>query len=100
MAGGYVILALWQARPGEAEAVASLLARVAEAVRRDEPGCRQYVAHRDAADDHRFVIYEVYDDEAAFLAHQQAPHFRALVLGDALDRLASRERRVLQPIPA
>ena len=100
MTGGYVILAQWQAKPGEAEAVAALLARVAEAVRRDEPGCRHYAPHRDAADDHRFVIYEVYDDEAAFLAHQQAPHFRELVLGDALARLATRERRVLQPLPA
>jgi quinol monooxygenase YgiN len=40
-----------------------------------EPGCRQFDVCRDPADDTRFVLYEVYDDEAAAAEHLRAPHY-------------------------
>jgi quinol monooxygenase YgiN len=41
----------------------------------DEPGCRRFdvLAHRRDAD--RILLYEIYDDRAAFDAHLKTPHF-------------------------
>lgn len=41
----------------------------------DEPGCRYFDVTQDVKDPHRFVFYELYDDEAAIEAHRKAPHF-------------------------
>lgn len=41
----------------------------------DEPGCRQFDVCVDPADPLRFVLYELYDDEAALQAHLRAAHF-------------------------
>ena len=42
---------------------------------RDEPGCRQFdVVTPDGGAD-RVVLYEIYDDAAAFEAHKHTPHF-------------------------
>jgi quinol monooxygenase YgiN len=40
-----------------------------------EPGCRQFDLGADPANPSRFMVYEVYDDEAAVAAHQAMPHF-------------------------
>lgn len=40
-----------------------------------EPGCRQFDVLLDPADDRRVVLYELYDDAAAFAAHLQSAHF-------------------------
>jgi quinol monooxygenase YgiN len=39
------------------------------------------------------MLFEVYDDEKAFEAHQQTPHFKKY-LAEAVPLLASRERSV------
>jgi len=39
------------------------------------------------------MLYEVYNDEAAFETHQQTPHFKKYV-AEAVPLLASRERQV------
>ena len=44
---------------------------------RDEPGCRQFDVCRDPTRPESMLLYEVYDDEAAFRAHLQTPHFKA-----------------------
>ena len=41
----------------------------------------------------KVMLYEVYDDESAFEAHQQTPHFKKY-LAEAVPLLASRERAV------
>ena len=51
-----------------------------------------FVAHRAIDDPRRFMLYEQYDDEAAFKAHMETAHFKELVLGDAVPRLENRER--------
>ncbi|WP_132979249.1 MULTISPECIES: putative quinol monooxygenase [unclassified Pigmentiphaga] len=55
----------------------SFLAAVAELAKatRAEPGCLSYRFHRDPEDAARFFLYELYTDEAAYLAHQATPHF-------------------------
>lgn len=43
----------------------------------DEPGCRQFDVMRSPDSAGRVVLYEVYDDEAAFQAHMKTPHVAA-----------------------
>jgi (4S)-4-hydroxy-5-phosphonooxypentane-2,3-dione isomerase len=43
---------------------------------RDEPGCRRFDVIQDAQDASRFLLYEVYDDEAAFQHHLTTAHFQ------------------------
>jgi quinol monooxygenase YgiN len=40
-----------------------------------EPGCRQFDVCRDPTDPALFLLYELYDDEAAIQAHLQSTHF-------------------------
>jgi autoinducer 2-degrading protein len=60
---------------------------------RKEPGCRQFDVLVDPNDKTRVMLYEVYDDDKAFEAHQQTPHFKKY-LAEAVPLLASRERAV------
>lgn len=60
-----------------------------------EPGCRQFDILVDPNDRTRVMLYEVYDDERAFEAHQQTPHFKKY-LAEAVPLVASRERQVFK----
>jgi autoinducer 2-degrading protein len=60
---------------------------------RKEPGCRQFDVLVDPKDKTKVMLYEVYDDEKAFEAHQQTAHFKKYV-AEAVPLLASRERQV------
>ena len=73
--------------------MAMVLANAREA--RKEPGCRQFEVLVDPADRAKVMLFEIYDDEKAFEAHQQTPHFRKY-LAEAVPMLASRERQFLQ----
>lgn len=42
-----------------------------------EPGCRAWDLLQDATDPTTVYLHEVYDDEAAFAAHKQTPHYAA-----------------------
>jgi quinol monooxygenase YgiN len=46
----------------------------------------------------QFLFYEVFKDAAAFEAHQQTPHFKELILQQALPRVARRERVQYVPL--
>ena len=60
---------------------------------RKEPGCRQFDVLVDPKDKTKVMLFEVYDDEKAFEAHQATPHFKKY-LAEAVPLLASRERQV------
>jgi quinol monooxygenase YgiN len=95
---GQVALAVtWQAKAGEAEAVAAILRRMANAVK-SEPGTLLFWPHRSSADASVFFLYELYADDAAFAAHQQTEHFKTLVVGEALPKLERRERVQFAPL--
>ncbi len=89
--GGLAVTALWEARDGEADAVADILARFAPQARQ-EPGVRLFLVHRALENPMQFLFYELFEDEAAFAAHQRTPHFRSLILGEGVPRLNRRER--------
>jgi autoinducer 2-degrading protein len=61
---------------------------------RKEPGCRQFEVLVDPKDRAKVMLFEIYDDEKAFEAHQQTPHFKKY-LAEAVPLLAQRERQVL-----
>ena len=89
--GGLAITAMWEARDGEADAVAGILARFAPQAQQ-EPGVKLFLVHRNVSNPAQFLFYELFDDEAAFAAHQQTEHFKALILGEGVPRLTKRER--------
>ena len=60
---------------------------------RKEPGCRQFEVLVDPQERTKVMLFEVYDDDKAFEAHQQTPHFKKY-LAEAVPLLASRERSV------
>jgi quinol monooxygenase YgiN len=61
---------------------------------RKEPGCRQFEVLVDPKERTKIMLFEVYDSEKAFEAHQATPHFKKY-LAEAVPLLASRERQVL-----
>jgi quinol monooxygenase YgiN len=91
LAGAFVVTAFWEANPGEEEAVAAILSRFAPQARQ-EAGVQSFVIHRSRSEPAKFFFYEVFRDEAAFAAHQQTAHFKTLIAGQALAKLAKRER--------
>ena len=89
--GGLAVTAVWEARDGEADTVADILARFAPQARQ-EPGVKLFLVHRAVENPAQFLFYELFDDAAAFAEHQQTPHFKALILGEGVPRLNRRER--------
>ncbi|MBI3978675.1 MAG: antibiotic biosynthesis monooxygenase, partial [Chloroflexi bacterium] len=79
------------AREGKEAEVEALLREMVRQTRQ-EPGNLVYTLHRSTEDPRRFLLYELYRDQTAIEAHQQAPYFRAY-LERAPDLLASRERQ-------
>jgi quinol monooxygenase YgiN len=97
MTGGLAVTALWEAREGEANTVADILARFAPQARQ-EPGVQLFLVHRSVTNPAQFLFYELFDDTAAFEAHQQTPHFKALIVGEGVPRLSKRERTQYVPL--
>jgi autoinducer 2-degrading protein len=93
----YVIAAKWKAKRGEEDAVLDLLQRAA-AASRQEPGCLLFLIHRSPEDAGTFFLYEQFASEEAFTAHTESAHFKELVLGDAVNRLAERRREIFETI--
>jgi quinol monooxygenase YgiN len=59
---------------------------------RAEPGCRQFDVLVDPDDRTKVMLYEIYDDQKAFEAHQAGAAFRKY-LAEAVPLLASRSRQ-------
>ena len=95
--GRLAITALWEARDGEADTIADILARFAPQARQ-EPGTQVFMVHRSLENPSHFLFYEVFDDAAAYEAHQQTPHFKALIVGEGVPRLTKRERVQYRPL--
>ena len=94
----FVVLATWQARPEHVDRVGELLRQLSP-LSRGESGCRHYQAQVSPDEPATFVIYEVYDDEAAFAAHRASDHFQQLAAGQALPLLADRSVRTFETLP-
>ena len=88
---GLIVTAFWQAKPGEVDALKGIIREFLPKAQA-EPGVLAFQIHQSLADPEKFFFYEVFKDEAAFAAHQQADHFKTLIAGQALAKLAKRER--------
>src|SRR5688500_10619300 len=75
MTGGFVIIVDFRLRPGAQEAFRRAVDENARASARDEPGCRRFDVLEPSGERDRIVLYEIYDDLAAFDAHLASPHF-------------------------
>ena len=78
-------------KPDQVDRLMSMLLENAKAARETEPGCRQFDVLVDPKDRTRVMLYEVYEDEVAFQAHQQTPHFKRYI-AEAIPLLQSRDR--------
>lgn len=88
---GLVITAFWEAKPGEVDALVDIIGKFLP-LAQAEPGVLAFQIHQSLEDPAKFFFYEVFKDEAAFAEHGRAPHFKTLILEQALPRLAKRER--------
>ncbi len=81
----------WQVSEGNADKAADIIKRFAPEARKED-GLLLLTVNRCAEDPSRFLFYEIFRDAAAFAAHQETPHFRALIMEQALPLLQSRQR--------
>jgi (4S)-4-hydroxy-5-phosphonooxypentane-2,3-dione isomerase len=86
----HAIVARWRPRDGEVEKIEAILRELAKESGR-EPGNLQFTVNRSRDDPKEFLLYEQYVSEQAFLDHRQTPHFKTLVLEQAVPLLERRE---------
>jgi len=72
---GFVIVVDFKIKPGEMQAFRRLIDENAAASVQDEPGCRRFDVLANRKDQDRILLYEIYDNRAAFDAHLKTPHF-------------------------
>ncbi len=81
----------WEAKPSEIDALTEIVRRFLPLAER-EPGLRVVRTHQSVTDPAKFFFYEIFEDEAAFAAHQQTEHYKTLIMEQAVPKLAKRER--------
>ncbi|HLZ66252.1 MAG TPA: putative quinol monooxygenase [Aliidongia sp.] len=94
MAANIKIVALLAARPGHAEALRALLFGMAPHSRA-EAGNLRWDIWQDQSEPGRFVLDELYKDDAAVAAHRETPHFKNYL--SKINDLAERTAAVLDP---
>lgn len=72
----HVIVVEFRIKPERLAEFMPLMLENARASRETEPGCRVFDVCVDPKDKTSVLLYEVYDDRAAFDAHLAAPHFK------------------------
>jgi quinol monooxygenase YgiN len=87
---GFVVAIAIEAKDGQAEAVAEGL-RLMIAPTMAEPGVKLFLPYRSPTNSHAFFIYELYETEAGWAAHQKTPHFENFV-ATIVPLTAKRER--------
>jgi quinol monooxygenase YgiN len=85
------VTAFWEVNSGEESTVAELLKDFLPQAQR-EPGVKEFQIHQNISKPREFFFYEVFAGEAAFVEHQQTDHFKNIILGQAIPKLAKRER--------
>jgi quinol monooxygenase YgiN len=75
MSGGFVIAVDFKIKPGQMAAFRKLIDENASASVHDEKGCSRFDVCADRKDPNRILLYEIYDDRAAFDVHLKTRHF-------------------------
>jgi quinol monooxygenase YgiN len=94
---GYVVIARWTAQEGREAQVKRSLEQLIEPSRA-EPGNRYYQPTQDPDNPRVFLLFELYDDEAAYRAHGESEHFQRLGVQTAIPLLESREREFYETV--
>jgi quinol monooxygenase YgiN len=89
--GGLLVVAQWEAKEGQADRIADILSRFLPEAQR-EPGAKMFLISRAKENPAQFLFYELFQDDAAFKAHQESAHFKTYIAGEAVPLLAKRER--------
>ena len=87
---GFVVVIHLEAKLGEEEALAASLQALIKPTMA-EPGVKIFLPYRSPSNTRAFLVYELYENEAGWVAHQETPHFKAFI-DEMLPRLARRER--------
>jgi quinol monooxygenase YgiN len=88
---GLVVTAFWDAKPEEVGSLVDIIHRFLPQAQK-EPGVLAFQIHQSLTEPTKFFFYEVFKDEEAFAVHQQSEHFKTLIVGQAIPKLAKRER--------
>jgi quinol monooxygenase YgiN len=88
---GLVVTAFWEAKPTEVDSLVEIIRRFLPQAQQ-EAGVHAFQIHQSLTEPTKFFFYEVFKDEDACAAHQQTEHFKTLIAGQALPKLAKRER--------
>jgi (4S)-4-hydroxy-5-phosphonooxypentane-2,3-dione isomerase len=91
------VFARWLVKQGQLGAVLELLPAVVRASL-DEAGNLFYQVHQDTADLRTLILFEGYADEAALAEHRSSSHFQAIVVGQIVPLLESREVVLATPL--
>ncbi len=78
----YVVVVDYTADAQNFEALKILIAGIAKASI-GEPGCRSFDVVQPAASPNHLLLYEIFDDAAAFQAHAASPHFKQFAADSA-----------------
>jgi quinol monooxygenase YgiN len=89
--GGLLVVARWEAKQGQADAVAAILRRFLPEAQCD-PGAKLFLIGRGKENPAQFLFFELFVDEAALKAHQESAYFKTFIAGEALPLLSKRER--------
>jgi|ERR1051325_617869 quinol monooxygenase YgiN len=93
---GFVVAIEIVANAGEENAVAGALQELV-APTMAEPGVKLFLPYRSPTNPASFFIFELYQDEDGWAAHQRTEHFKAFV-ETMLPRIAKRQRIPYVPL--
>lgn len=91
------VVAKWKVKPGQMNAVLSMLKELA-AKTREEKGNLLYELYRDRMDLNTLVLHEAYVDEAAQTFHKNSLHYLGLVVDKIMALLDNREVTLMTPM--
>lgn len=87
---GFVVAITIEAKDGEADAVAAILEGLV-APTMAEPATKLFLPYRSPTVPSHFFVFELYENEAGWAAHQETDHFKHAI--DALlPKVSHRER--------
>jgi quinol monooxygenase YgiN len=75
----FVQIVDFEVQPGTADEVVKLVSENARKSVETEPGVFQFDVLRVADNPNRLILYEVYENEAAFQSHMKTPHLAAFL---------------------
>ena len=75
----YVLIVDFEVQDGTADKVIALVSENARNSVEKEPGCLQFDVMQAADNPNRILLFEVYENEAAFQAHGKTDHIKAFL---------------------